>query len=72
MSNTFENKYGQSHILTLENIENDKKYRVFSIERLPIDEFTDKTKEHFLIPKGLKPCSSGNFYKFSHITEPIE
>ena len=68
----FENKFRESHILDLQNIENDKKCRVFSIDRLPINNFYDKTKEHFLIPKALKPCKNGQFYKFSYISEPLE
>ena len=61
VSKAFENKFGESNILELQNIENDKTFRVFSIDRLPISSFDDKTKEHFLIPKGLKPCKNGQF-----------
>ena len=71
VSNGFENKFGESRILTLEDLETDKRVRVFSTSCLPVQDFLNDKKQHFIMPKGLKPCDGGkkNFYDYKYLTE---
>ena len=71
VTNSFENKYGESHILKLEDLQTDEKVSAFSISRLPIQDFLDSKKQHFIRSNGLKPCDGGkkNYYDYTYLTE---
>ena len=71
VSNGFKNEFGESRILTLEDLETGKRVCVFSTSCLPIQDFLNDKKQHFIRSNGLKPCDGGkkNFYDFTYLAE---
>ena len=65
VSQPFEGKYGDCHIITLRNVETDEVKKVFSISRLPMQKIASDIElfSVFVKSNGLKVAqTSGNSY----------
>ena len=65
VSNPFEGKFGECHIITLRNVETDQVEKTFSISKLPMEKIISDIETHnvFVKSNGLKVAqTSGNSY----------
>ena len=71
VSQPFDNKFSQSHILSLKSLDDDSVVKVFSISRLPVDDFGDDSVSHYIKSNGLKPCDDGKrkYYDFTYFND---